>query len=184
MSRYDHVVISITSTSSKGMTYHVCMKNFEVKIFGKSNGSLDGTSRMEVFRAPSKEELEKRLKDGNMAYGSIRLVEAGLSTDIGDQRSTPVAKNNMGWHDHLNRWLVTNLSAMNAWAFIIITIGCALIGGLAYNEFNPEYAAIGVVLGLSIGAAIGLVYCGLFAIVLTASKDLNRIARALESSEG
>lgn len=76
--------------------------------------------------------------------------------------------------------MVTNLSALNAWAFLIITAVSALLGGSLYRQFNPDYVGIDVVLGLAIGAAIGLAYCGLFAIVLTASKDLNRIAQALE----
>lgn len=166
------------SQSGRGAIFG--MKNFEVKIYGKSNGKLDGTSRTEVFRAPSKEELEKILKEGDMAYASIKPVEENLSTEVGAQRSSPVSKNNLNWHDHVNRWMVTNLSALNAWAFLIITAVSALIGGGLYNQFNPEYVGIGVVFGLAIGAAIGLAYCGLFAIVLTASKDLNRIAQALE----
>ena len=156
------------------------MKKFEVKIFGKTNGSLDGSFKTEVFRAQSKDELEKRLHEENIAYSSVKLVEENSSQKFDFQRSNSTVGSNLNWHDNLNNWLVASLARLNACAFLLITTFCTLIGAIWIADYDESYLPLGIILGLTIGFGIGLVYCGLFAIVLTASKDLNRIACALE----
>ncbi len=156
------------------------MMKFEVKIFGKTNGSLDGSSKTEVFQAQSKDELEKRLHEENIAYSSVKLVEEKTSQNFDFQRSNSKAGSKLNWHDNLNSWLVASLARLNACAFLLITTFCTLIGAAWIADYDESYLPLGIIVGFTIGLGIGLVYCGLFAIVLTATKDLNRIACALE----
>ena len=83
------------------------------------------------------------------------------------------------WHEKVNAWIVVNLSALNAFMFLLILLACTVTGGIFGN--NYDQVAVGFIFGAVTGFSIGFVYCGLFAIVLTASKDLSRIATAQEN---
>jgi hypothetical protein len=84
------------------------------------------------------------------------------------------------WHHKLNSWIVLNLSSLNAFLFIIIVLFFAIYGLNIGRNMEPQREIIGLLLGTVFGCAIGFIYCGLFSIILTLSKDLSRIAKSLE----
>jgi hypothetical protein len=95
-----------------------------------------------------------------------------------------VEKTNSKWYHKLNRWLGDNLSALNAIIFLIFVIGGAL-GGVAVGLESSRYGggeliAFGGIGGLLAGTVVGIMYCGIFALLLNATHDLTRIADAAE----
>ena len=88
------------------------------------------------------------------------------------------------WHHKLNSWIILNLSSLNAYLFIIIVLFFAIYGwniGRWYMTQNGEI--IGLLLGAVFGFVIGFIYCGLFSIILTLSKDISRIANCREEKK-
>ena len=103
------------------------------------------------------------------------------------------------WHHRLNSWIILNLSFLNACLFFVIVLTCALFGAFAGSQASTTLAglssgsgmsqgfgisgvegAIGFLVGAIVGCLVGFIYCGLFSILLTLSKDISRIAYSLE----
>ena len=114
----------------------------------------------------------KSPKEAVLLQGRSREKE---STSSSASSQTP----KVAWYHSINRWLVENLAAFNAAIFLLIIIAGTFYVYAAMRQMIPnEFARF--LLGLVSGAVAGVFYCGLFAVVLTFSRDVSRIAKALE----
>ena len=84
------------------------------------------------------------------------------------------------WYHKLNKYVVENLAVLNAIIFIIIIVISTVFGTVAAVSADDDFWFFGLVGGLCIGGGLAVVYCGLLSTILTAAKDLERIANALE----
>lgn len=67
-----------------------------MKIYGKIDGSLDGSSTLKVFSAGSKEELEASLKAQQIAYSSIVEIQE-ISPSPNDPPKKEIGKSYLGF---------------------------------------------------------------------------------------
>ena len=132
---------------------------------------------------PGQTELEqlKLQQAQNVAEGEERiqahrdpLEEARLKAN-GARASKKSYNSN--WYHIVNRWLVDNLAALNAIVFFLAILAFAISFA---SQGRGGQVLLFLIIGAIAGALVGMIYCGLFAIILSYSKDISRIADALE----
>ncbi|MCH2135299.1 MAG: hypothetical protein MK101_01810 [Phycisphaerales bacterium] len=94
----------------------------------------------------------------------------------------PAPKSKVGrrWHHQINRWLVLNISALNAIVFILICLAgivfAIIVGRQAYRT---EEIALAIVVGVLGFPLAGVLYCGLIALLVEIASQSRRTAELL-----
>tara|TARA_Y100000589_G_scaffold322275_1_gene354941 strand:- start:1987 stop:2349 length:363 start_codon:yes stop_codon:yes gene_type:complete len=114
-----------------------------------------------------------------MAAKKEAAISKRKSNDDSASSSGRLRNANANWYHIINRWLVENLAALNAFFFLLILIAVTIfVMDISDRSIPNGFARF--LLGVVAGTGTGIVYCGLFALVLTFCRDITRIATALE----
>lgn len=96
----------------------------------------------------------------------------------------PAPSNVIGgrWHHQINRWLVLNISALNAIVFLLICVAGLLyaVWGLTQMDYLEAYTFVVVFSGLVGFPLAGIIYCGLIALLVETASQSRRTAELLD----
>ena len=141
--------------------------DYERLLSEKNQHDAEEQVRIEAVRR-EREEIQARVNQ----YQEERRKES-------EQQSSSKETKALKWHEEINKWIVSNLSLLNAYAFFIIWIFGTILFTATYAQMGAE-PFVAFLIGFGICALLGFIYCGVFAIILSICKDLSRIADSAE----
>ena len=141
--------------------------DYERLLSEKNQHDAEEQVRIEAVRR-EREEIQARVNQ----YQEERRKES-------EQQSSSTGEKRLKWHEEINKWIVSNLSLLNAYAFFIIWIFGTISTMVVLGKLGME-SFLAFLLAVTSSMIVGFMYCGVFAIILSVCKDLSRIADSAE----